>query len=212
MKTTAYLGLVCALFLMGSRSQAGDQLLWSEIQQSHVFTTPPEWLGEQAPPADESRALLLALQACADSDPGARADALENFLSLHPGSPWAPSLHLNLAERYVRVGARSAALAHWAAAWNATKNDKSRKAQAMAACSFASWADSLLCQGQTKQLAALCHEIDQIQLPLGSYGAEVAQTRAKLERIVAYAERYQSCGLAALVTFASLRIWLCKPG
>src|SRR6266704_1170236 len=55
------------------------------------------------------------------SDNGDEVAGLEGFLSAHPDSAWAPSIHAALADVYRFRGRNSLSINHWKAAWDRLK-------------------------------------------------------------------------------------------
>jgi RHS repeat-associated protein len=207
MKTKAGLSTfaICAALCLSTPSGlAGEASYAAQIQMKPVFTSPIEWLGEKEPPEAESLALLNAIRTFDDNGVAAGFAALESYLAAHPKSSWNPSLNINLAERYRSQGRYSLALTHWAAAWNATKDEKNPKGRAMAVRTFAQWTACLLNLGQSETLTALFKELDALQLPQGSFAGQINDTRVQFIRMAGRPGAFYRCGLYALVQFADL--------
>ncbi len=165
------------LTLAGRGAEAADDSYAAQVAAKPVFPSPLEWSGEQAPPEAESQALLEAIGAFESSGIKAGFTALEGFLGAHPGSAWGPSLQVNMAEYYRNSGRYTLALAHWEEAWTATKTNKQPGAQRTAARAVAGWTRLLASLGQKDKLNALFKEVDELQLPLGTYGTTVEGTK-----------------------------------
>src|SRR5258708_2661077 len=74
--------------------------LSDQILQRRVFKEPLLWVGDQPPDEAESLALSAALEVAGTNHTARRVEQLEQFVTAHPGSPWAPSIRANLAVVY----------------------------------------------------------------------------------------------------------------
>jgi RHS repeat-associated protein len=116
---------VAALFsqtMFGGLTAAEPENLEEKIIQALVFPQRIVPVGEAAPLAADSQTLWSALGQFQKGGAAAGIQALESFLTANPSSAWAPSLRGHLAEYYRDHGRYSLAVAHWQAAWEATKH------------------------------------------------------------------------------------------
>jgi len=180
------------------RLSAADNSAADQVRAYPLFAERIDWLGSHEPPPAESADLLRAMQAF-----GTRgAAALDDFLAAHPQSAWTPSLRVNLADFYARQGRYSPALAHYEAAWPATRGCSDPKGQNLAARNAAGLAALLAGLGQKEQLDRLLREIAQSQVPLGAYSASVAAARDRLQTMQLRPGDAFKCGLIALINLA----------
>src|SRR5690242_7929344 len=108
---------ISALLLSGCFAfHASAQTSAEKVRAKPVFTTPIIWSGQVEPPENDSLDMLEAIAAFETVGPASGFQALHKFLKAHPQSPWAPSLHIHLAERCQQDGRYSQALNHWQAA------------------------------------------------------------------------------------------------
>jgi RHS repeat-associated protein len=159
-----------------------------------LFLERIQWVGPQAPSEAESAELLGAMQAYEERG----CAPLDEFIVAHPKSAWGPCLRVNLAEFYRARGRYSVALAHYEAAWAATRSCTSRVGQDLAARSAAGLASLLAGQGQKEELGRLLREIDQSPVPLGIYSSTVSEARSQWQTMQQRPGDAFKCGLIAL--------------
>ncbi|MDB6016692.1 MAG: putative rhs-related protein [Pedosphaera sp.] len=169
-----------------------------QIKAKLVFPSLLEWVGPQEPSAAESMALLGAIGTLETNGVKAGFAALEGFMSASPQSAWTPSLRVNMAEYYRSHGRYSLALAHWEAAWKATKNGKDAATQKLAVRAVTGWTRLLASLGQKDQAKALFKEMDELQLPPGAYGNTIISTKGGLAVMNAKPGDSYRCGSFAL--------------
>ncbi|HEY5911514.1 MAG TPA: RHS repeat-associated core domain-containing protein [Verrucomicrobiae bacterium] len=175
----------------------GNQYI-TQIEAKHIFRSPLEWAGMQEPQKDEASELLAAMDTFQTNGLPAGLDALESFLTAHPQSGWAASLHVLLAEYYGGRGRLTAALGHWQAAWELTKYYPDYPHQHLAARTAAGWGGLLAGLGHQDELAALLQELEELQIPLYSYGTAVMANKARLHAMRSQPGTANACGLLAL--------------
>ncbi len=129
------------------------------VSSTPVFAEQIVWVGGTPPPETESLAVLELLQDLRRGDP-LQPDwrPLEDFITDHPRSAWTPSLRTSLASWYREHGRYSRALAHWEAAWTATKEYRSGTGKSVADHAFVHWTRLLASLGRIQTLAALIQE------------------------------------------------------
>jgi RHS repeat-associated protein len=108
-----------------------------------------------------------------------------------------------MAEYYREHGRYSLALAHWEKAWVATKGSKEAVGQKIAVRSIAGWTRLLGSIGHKETMAALFKELDELQLPLGSYGTFIEGTHDGLIMMNAKTGSAYRCGSYALANVAA---------
>jgi len=103
-----------------SRAATGDST--DRLIHTRLFEQPLIWSGQTTPTETESSELWDAFGIERHQKLDDSVNDLEAFLTRHPHSAWAPSLHANLGQYYHERGYCSAALSHWQAAWDASGN------------------------------------------------------------------------------------------
>jgi len=177
---------------------AADTSAADQVRAYPLFAQRLQWIGPQAPREAESAELLAAVQAF-----GTRPGTLDEFIAAHPLSAWVPSLRANLADFYRTQGRYSLAVAQYEAAWAASRNCTDLNGQNLAARSAAGLASLLASLGQKERLGGLLKEIEQGQVPLGTYGATVAEARNRWETMEQRPGDAFKCGLTALNNLAA---------
>src|SRR5262245_48128739 len=86
-----------------------------QVRQSRTFRQPIVWIGDEAPPENESKELLDALSSFKSEGAESALNRLEQFLKAHNDSPWSPSVRAVLANYYREHGQYTPALEHWEA-------------------------------------------------------------------------------------------------
>jgi YD repeat-containing protein len=201
MNTRLYSRMLAGVFLIHAclcHAKENPLSVASQIAGRQIFQAPIDWVGVEEPPTTESEALLAAIGKFDQGGLETGIEALESFIAANPGSAWSPSLHMNLAEYYRGGGGYSRALTHWEKAWNATKSDKAIRSKRVSTRSIAQWTRLLASLGEKDQLSRLFAELDQLQLPLGSYGSFVQGTREGLTAMIFRPEMTYRCGSFAL--------------
>ena len=97
MKTTfllAALVVATAVAWSPASAQTLQSSALAQVRSQRIFPTPLEWAGPQEPAAADSEAVLAAAESFQSGGAKAGLAALESFLTAHPRSPWAASLHV----------------------------------------------------------------------------------------------------------------------
>src|SRR5205814_1109966 len=128
------------------------------IMQAPVFRDPIDYIGDQAPDPTESEDLWAAIEVMRQNGPAIGIPALELFVQTYSNSVWTPSLENNLGVHYANKGRHSVALAHWQAAWEATKGADSGSAKAIADFALAYYTRLLTHLGWSETLGAVLEE------------------------------------------------------
>jgi len=162
-QTSNHIILAACVLLAATTHQARTEStsISEQISSKPVFASRLKWVGSQGPSESESEALLIALNSFDSGSVKGGYAALERFLSDHPRSPWAPSLHLNVIDYYRRHGQCSLVLAHLEAAWNATREMTDPKGKQLADCALVSWLQMLGSIGNTESMRGLFDETRQ---------------------------------------------------
>lgn len=174
----------------------------TQVTQAHLFMEPLVWVGKQSPPDLESEELLGDVGIFKSDGAKAGYSALENFLSAHPRSAWAPALEVNIAGYYRRMGRYSLALSQWQAAWDATKDSKDAAGQKVAVQAFAGLTRLLASLGHKDELESLYAELDARQFRLGESSTMIGETKEGMEMMSARPGSSYRCGSYALGNMA----------
>ena len=110
--------------------------------------------------AEETHALIAALNGFQERDQVDDTDMLEDFLSRYPKSRWAASLHLNLGLNHYETGWFSKALEAWHTAWILTKDRTEPHAITLANKAVAEYARMCARLGRKSELGRLFKAID----------------------------------------------------
>ena len=173
------------------------------ISQSKLFKEPIVWVGTNPPTRFESESLWsLCKQAQAQYIPD-NLDKLENYIAMHPGSPWVPSLQANLAYYYRWNGRYTPALRNWEATWKATRDYKSGPGKRVADFTLAYWAQLLSSLGRLDQLERLYAEAGKRQMEQLDWRELWVQSRNNLATMKNHPEISFRCGTLALAQMAS---------
>jgi RHS repeat-associated protein len=131
----------------------------TRVSYTPVFAERIVWVGTTPPPEAESQTVLHLLEDLRHGDP-LRPDwqPLETFIAEHPQSPWTPSLRASLSGWYRDHGRYTRALAHWEAAWMATKDYQEGNGKAVANYAFIHWTRLLASLGRIPALTRLIRE------------------------------------------------------
>jgi RHS repeat-associated protein len=187
----------CILVAFELPAQVGNDMA-EQVSRAPLFQQPLVWVGKEPLSEVESETLLQAINVFRTKGPEAGFQALEKFVSSNPHSAWTPALEVHLAEHDRKIGRYAEALAHWQAAWDATKDGKSLQEQKLAVEAMAGWTRLLASLGEKAQLKTLFAELDARHLPLGTYSTEILETREGLEGMDLHPERSFRCGSFAL--------------
>src|SRR5438552_3865503 len=139
--TNSFIALGISVLSFGAvaLSTAAEPPVAQQVRAKLVFTTPIIWIGAQEPAETDSHSLLDAIDAFSSRGPDGGFQALEHYINAHPHSPWDPSLHAHMAEHYRKNGRYSLAVAHWEAAWQASKSLSGPGARTVAARTLEGW-------------------------------------------------------------------------
>jgi len=187
----------CMLLPFKSAAET-DQDAANQVVNDPVFGQPLMWVGTQPPPAVESKFLSDNINIFKAEGMASGIAALEKFVNERPDSAWTPALNVNMAEYYRAHGRYSFALAHWEAAWNVVKTGNDPVSQYLAARTIAGWTRLLATLGEKEKLNLLFKEFDQLQLPLGTYGIIIQETKEALGVMNARPGVSYRCGSFAL--------------
>lgn len=186
------------LLASGLRYFAATPSSTEQVLHSHIFATPLEWVSSTAPSEADSSMLLGASDVFKSSGTKAGLLALEQFVASYPASPWTPSVEVNLAEHYRRIGRYTSALRYWEAAWDATKASQDYSGRVLAARALAGWTRLLASLGERDRLNQIFAEADALHLSLGIHAATIRETREGLAVMSGHPELSYRCGSFAL--------------
>ncbi|MFA7484168.1 MAG: hypothetical protein WC314_26975, partial [Vulcanimicrobiota bacterium] len=89
-----------------------------------------------------------------------KVDLLEEFLKEHPGSPWAPSVRVNLGLYYQSTGRFTRTLGHLAQVWTELKDSKDHRLRALADHAFGAYTQTLAHLGRVEELEPLLKSVE----------------------------------------------------
>jgi hypothetical protein len=156
------------------------------------------WVGEGPPAEEESKQLLDILQVWRDTQGLLGLADLEMYLAAYANSPWAPSLHANLALHYRSRGQTSVALEHWEDALVATKDYPAGDGKKLADLALAHWSRLLMVLGRTDLLAEVYQVYGNRVLDNGPLTQMWIRTHEKHLRMLKYPYDSYKCGIYAL--------------
>jgi RHS repeat-associated protein len=151
------------------------------------------------PTQDGTSELRSALTAFAASKTGGKPDwdALTDFLTAHPNSPWDASLLLNLGEEYYENGYFSRALDAWQQSWNLAKAATNPTGQAIANRAVAQLLRMWCRVGRIEDVKALFSEVGDRNFR-GSTAQIIETSRQSLWMMENHPEVTYRCGPHAL--------------
>lgn len=131
----------------------------AELREVRLFAEPLRPAGGE-PSAAENGELQLAVEEFGRRRAADDFSALDNFVVLHPRSPWTPALLLNLGLEYYTTGWYSKALAAWERSWSLLKAVTDPVAKQLADRAAGELAFMYGRLGRMKELQALLREVE----------------------------------------------------
>jgi hypothetical protein len=128
----------------------------------------------------------------------ATVEALEDFVSEHPGSVWAPSLRANLGKYWRERERYTPALKHWAAAWEATRQAPNGPAKQVADYALAHLARLLSNLCRLEVLTPLLEETRQRVLDQGPLSQTMCRTWEAAVKMSRNPTACYRCGVLAV--------------
>jgi RHS repeat-associated protein len=193
----ATFALATSVFWTGQTNGAESSAI-TDVRGRQVFTSPLEWAGSQEPTDQESVDLLNAIDMFQSAGVKSGFNALEQYLSSHPNSAWAASLHTYMAEHYRASGRYTLALAHWEKAWEETKSAGDAVSKKLAPRVLAGWTRLLGSLGRKEQMDALFEEGRKLGFEMSGYSPTIHATQEGLAIMKANPGGAYRCGSFAL--------------
>lgn len=129
---------------------------------------------------------------------------LEEFLTNHVGSAWAPAVHNYLAANYRSRGQTTRALQHWEKVWESTKDFQNGNGKNIGDEALVNWTRLLLLLGRTDELTTVYQTVANRILEPGPLMQMWSRTYEKYVRIHKYPEQSWKCGIYAMAQAAEV--------
>jgi hypothetical protein len=168
------------------------------IATNRYFPARLAWVGTTPPSQEESQLLWEVLEQWKASGGAVGLAELEEFVATLTNSAWAPSLRVNLGQHYRSRGQTTRALAHWEAAWDATKALLDRRGKHVADSALAHLTRLLVLLGRTDELTAIYQAHGNRVLDRGPLSQMWLRTQEKYLRMHKAPEDSYKCGIYAL--------------
>jgi hypothetical protein len=157
------------------------------------------WVGQTAPTEAESQLLESLLVNCRGRGAYEAVATLEEFLTALPDSAWAASLRCNLAYYYRVRGRYTLALAHWQAAWEATRHFETGTGRRIADYTLVHWTQLLASLGRVEELESLFAETGDRRMSLLSWQHKWNKSLGSFAMMKRRPEVSYRCGTLALM-------------
>ena len=196
-------GLIIANSSRPSLVAAGNDLsLPDRISRSSAFYQPLFCVGN-TPPADaENQENWAEVEKINVRGAGPSIGFLEQFVSDHPASPWAPSIHANLGRYYAERGRYTKAIGHWTAAWASVRDEHTGQGKQVGDFVLAHWCRLLVALGQVERLGDLLRETRGRALEDPAFVELATQTRSDYALMRSGSPENFKCGYFALNALA----------
>lgn len=168
------------------------------ITETKLFPEPLQWTRQAPIEEKETQELWAALETLQQGGYQAGFPVLEQFLTAHPDSGWAPALRSTLAQRYRETGRYTLALNHWEKAWETVKTADEVQARAIADYTLANWTQLLASLGRVEKLETVFQEAGERTLADSRWQQLYQRSRTALKTMKARPGISYRCGTAAM--------------
>jgi RHS repeat-associated protein len=164
MKTHITFVIGFAVFLTVGMKLQGVESAEQKITSINVFEDRLRWVGETNPSPTETAALLTAVEAVQQKTAKDKFQSFQAFLKEYPDSPWAPSLHANLAFNLKESGRYTKALEHWETAWKSLASKTDPRSKQVGDFVLAYWPRLLASLGRETELRSILSQVNERKL------------------------------------------------